>query len=300
MDGDIQSISNDLWRELVSAEDKSRNFVQHTADGGAIECRFVRREDRYFIAYLSSHTGCRQACRFCHLTATGQTMMTPVDLAGFEAQAARVLEYYDQALTAGEPAAERVNFNFMARGEALLNPTVLKDWPLLQARLCAIAAARGLKAIFNLSTILPLESAEADLTAIGGSGVAIYYSLYSLDPSFRRRWLPRAQDPIAGLARLAAWQQATGCDVAMHWALIDGENDGLEKARAIGAAVRAAGLRTKFNLVRYNPYSPSQGRESARVEEYFEVLAAELSSPESRIVPRVGFDVKASCGMFVG
>ena len=47
-----------------------------------------------------------------------------------------------------------------------------------------------------------------------------------------------------------------------------------------------------FNIVRYNPYSASQGVESSNLSEIQEVLKA-------KIISRVGKDVKASCGMFV-
>ena len=64
---------------------------------------------------------------------------------------------------------------------------------------------------FNISTIFPSDAAEVDLVeAFGGWPVTFFWSLYSLDPAFRRRWLPRAQDPVAVGGRLRAWQEATG------------------------------------------------------------------------------------------
>ena len=141
----------------------------------------------------------------------------------------------------------------------------------------------------------------SDLAAVfGGWPVTMFWSLYSLDPKFRKRWLPKAEAPPVIAARLRDWQEAGG-DLVLHWALIEGENDANETFSAIARFVRKERLRARLNLVRYNPHSDRVGREAGedRYEAALETIGAEMRVPGSRTVPRVGFDVKASCGMFV-
>lgn len=283
--------------------DLSANFLWLLGDGRALEARFVRRDDDYFIVYLSSHTGCNQACRFCHLTATRQVSFDAAQLEDFLVQARAVLAHYDEVVGRGaQPAAKRVHFNWMARGEPMLNPCLSKECVPLLAALRSEAQARGLAVQFNVSSIFPAEAALADLEVLAAQpDVQLFYSLYSMSPEFRKRWVPKGRAPAEVLPWLAQMQASHGTTVTLHWALIEGENDSESEAVALAAAVRASGVRAKFNLVRYNPYSPAQGREAPEeaLTRSFEAISQVVDASRSRVVPRVGFDVKASCGMFV-
>lgn len=286
------------WTRYPSTIDASVNFVCRTEDGGAFEARFVQRDPGYFITYLSSQTGCDQACRFCHLTQLGQTMRQQAGLPEFLEQAEQVIAHHD----ARPSPARKMHVNFMARGEPLLNPLLTRSFSALADPLTEMAAARGLEIRFNLSTIFPRETAGLDLAqSFKGYPVTFYWSLYSLEDRFRRRWLPKADSPEASLRRLLDWQTATGREVVIHHALIAGENDTIEQMQDIRDLVAGSGLRTRLNLVRYNSFGPRTGTEA---DETAYAAAAEILgniAPTSRakIVPRVGRDVAASCGMFM-
>jgi adenine C2-methylase RlmN of 23S rRNA A2503 and tRNA A37 len=155
---------------------------------------------------------------------------------------------------------------------------------------------------FNVSTIFPTDYNPAQLLDnFSGLPITFYYSLYSLKPEFRRRWLPRALRPDVVLDVLADWQNVTGREVVLHWAFIEGENDSKRDIDDIVSAIDSRGLKVRMNIVRYNPFSAGQGREASeeRINEIYGQISRRLSLPGSRIVPRVGFSVKASCGMFV-
>jgi adenine C2-methylase RlmN of 23S rRNA A2503 and tRNA A37 len=130
----------------------------------------------------------------------------------------------------------------------------------------------------------------------------IYLSLYSMDDAFRRRWLPKAMAPLAALEKLVDWQQQTRKIPVLHGALIENENDRDTDANAIADAVRRVGLRCDVNLVAYNSANERTGREPSReaVDAYAVTLQAAMPDDcRVRLVDRVGYDVKASCGMFV-
>ena len=286
---------------LSSKVDASVNHVVLAGDGGYYEARYVRRVPERWICYLSSHSGCDKACRFCHLTATRQTMMSPADLDGFLAQAARAFGSYDAACRDGVPAASKVHFNWMARGEPLENPTLLASPDELFGALGDMAASRRLSHAHKVSSILPAGFTGDLARILADSRSRIYYSLYSVNPAFRRRWMPKAMPAGEGLDLLADYQRRTGGTAVLHWAWIKGENDGEADVARLLEAVAVRGLRAKFNLVRYNPRSARHGAEpdEAALQALFDRVASGLGTPGSRIVPRVGVDVRASCGTFV-
>src|SRR5262249_44568002 len=159
----------------------SVNFVR-PADVGRIEARYVRRAEDYVVVYLSSQTGCRQACRMCHLTATSQTRLRDTSLDEILEQADCVLDHYRT-----QPPARSVHFNFMARGEPMLSEVILNDSGALFDALWRRADALGLLPRFLVSTILPEEHGERPLEDVFRRyHPEIYYSLYSMAPEFRR------------------------------------------------------------------------------------------------------------------
>jgi 23S rRNA (adenine2503-C2)-methyltransferase len=284
-----------MYVPAPSKLDASVNFIRD-ANVGRIEARYVRRTDDYVVVYLSSQTGCRQACRMCHLTATGQAKLRDVTRDEIVEQADRVFEHYRT-----QPRARSVHYNFMARGEPMLNRAILDDSGALFDTLWQRADALDLRPRFLVSTILPAETGDRPLDDIFRRyHPEIYYSLYSMAPEFRKRWLPKAQPAEVALDRLAAWQRATYKIVKIHYAFIAGENDSERDVHAVCDALEARGLYVHINIVRYNPPGPTHGEEPSEnvLERNMAIFSARLAKARVRVIPRVGFDVKASCGMF--
>ena len=284
---------------LESTIDESRNFVLVPEAGGMVEARYVRRCAEYFIVYVSSQTGCRKACRMCHLTQTGQVHANNLTIDEIVNQAIEVLSWYD-----GHAApAKVVHFNFMARGEPFANTHILEDGAALVSRLCAEAFRRHLIPRVKMSSIFPaeLDAVHGLAELFGGYNPDVYYSIYSVDPHFRRRWLPKAMAPDNALEMLRDYQLQTRKIPVLHFAFIEGENDSEDSVRSICAKVNKMRLRVDVNIVRYNPHSPRVGREPDEniIQRNAMIMERCLPGCRVKVVPRVGFDVKASCGMFV-
>jgi adenine C2-methylase RlmN of 23S rRNA A2503 and tRNA A37 len=235
--------------------------------------------------------------------------MTPATMSEYELQMKYVTDHYLSLLGNDKvPMLKKVHFNWMARGEPLLNPSLQRDWAWLSHECERVAFQVGIyETKLNISTIMP--NIDEPLLSFYGSKRAprIYYSLYSLDTNFRKRWLPKAMEPKKALEHLKEYQVrseewlGSQAEVILHWAFIEGQNDSKEDVDKIIDLVGESGLNTRFNLVRYNPYSPAQGREPAEevVLERFEQLSSAMKLSGSKIVPRVGRDIAASCGTFI-
>lgn len=282
---------------LKSVEDKSVNFIFNTGQ----EARYVRRTQETALVYLSSHNGCDKACRFCHLTQTKQTNFEEAWIFEFMDQAQKVLAHYMEEIADGiDKPAETIHYNWMARGEPLANAILIEKWKSARENLTGLARHVGVKKVkFKISTILPLL--KDDRWFSGPKLPEIYYSLYSVNPEFRKRWLPNAA-PLEYAAERLKYHTDNNGRLVLHWAFIKGENDSQKDVDNLIDFILANGLdNAKFNLVRYNPFSPDQGEESdeATLHKHFEYISSFMKMSGSRIVPRVGMDVSASCGTFV-
>lgn len=222
-------------------------------------------------------------------------------------QANLVLNHYIERRTIhNERAVNRVHFNWMARGDAMHSYSFRQGWERLSTGLQEMAEELGVTDVrFNISTIFPkdrgLENTEWFKQFDTTHKPTFFYSLYSMDDEFRRQWLPKAVEPSTMLDILRQWQELTGQEIVLHWALIKGQNDSEQQVAKILRAVEYHRIKARFNLVRYNPFTSLQGEESDPevITERFAEIEQSMKLAGSRIVPRVGFDVKASCGMFV-
>jgi 23S rRNA (adenine2503-C2)-methyltransferase len=287
-----------------SQDDNSVNFIDSSPESGHYESRYVRRGEDYFIVYLSVQSACNLGCRMCHLTATRQKKMIENSETSLLMQAQAVLNHYQELVKSGkEKPAKYMHFNFMARGE-VLNAPIFKDPETafsLLSNLRGLSETIGLNARFLLSTIMPNSfkghSLEETFKIIQPY---FYYSLYSTNDDFRKKWLPMAMNPNDALDKLTSWDSFSEHKIKIHYAFIEGENDAPKDIDNICNLLLSKGLKPDVNIVRYNPYSIEHGQEpnESIVQRNADIFRETLGS-NVKVIQRVGKDVKASCGMFI-
>lgn len=292
---------------MKSAIDRSVNWAIPKGKGH-LETRFVRRADEYIIAYVSSHNGCKMGCRMCYLTQQRQTSFSHTTKDEYTQQVSKVIDYYDQEVKEGkQPPAQRVNINFMARGEPLANKTIIHEYPLLFQEIEQRAKKSGLIPRMNISTIMPHVMRDHSLIDIIDGAAAhtqLYYSLYSVNQEFRKKWLPNSLPYPLALDKIKEYQEFSNQPITLHWAFIKGENDNYNDIVRLAQIVKTYELFGKFNIVRYNPPPGIAEKDEPDEEELENILLYlqdSMRDPDnkSKIVPRVGKDVYASCGMFI-
>jgi adenine C2-methylase RlmN of 23S rRNA A2503 and tRNA A37 len=236
----------------------------------------------------------------CWLTATGQTDLKDVTVAEYLEQAREVLDYY---ASVGIPA-ERVHFNFMARGEPFANPNFINNADKILRGLADLATYHGLKYKFLISTIFPKEFDAYELIDVFKDPSVrpeIYYSLYSTNRDFRRKWIPKAIEPSIALPLLGRWNRLTGKVPKIHYAFIDGENDSISDVKRCLDLIEQYNVPVNWNVVRYNPPVGHYSKEPVygHIDYLARYIRSRLPYAKVKIIPRVGTDVQASCGTFL-
>lgn len=271
--------------------DNSVNFVHKHSETEFLEARFVQRNDYYFTLYLSSFYGCNKGCKFCWLTSNKHLSNKEASVSDFLHQARYVFYYLKSSPT------PTMNYTFMARGEPLANTSILTNYRDVHGWLAHTARHYSAIPRFHISTIIPKEVKDLDLYDIfQGYDPTLYYSFYSVEKDFRKKWLPAAIDYDLALQKLKKYQYSSNKIVNIHFAFIKDENDSEQNVLGVCKAIKKHKLQTKWNIVRYNPNDSTV--ESPHIDRSIEIIKNTLDV-EVNLKKRVGFDVHASCGMFV-
>lgn len=274
-----------------SADSQTRKSLLRLEDGELIEAVLMLYDPRSdsrgrATVCLSTQAGCAMGCVFC---ATGQ--------AGFRRNLSTG-EIIAQAVTLArhlrdEEGRRLTNVVFMGMGEPLANyDATMRAVRTLNAREGFGIAARHIT-ISTVGLISGIRRLADERLQIG-----LAVSLHAPDDALRRRLIPTQRRPLSELlAAVREYIQKTGRRVTFEYVLIDGVNDSIDHARALGRLLR--GLLCHVNLIPVNPAGADVRRPPrARVLAFQrEVLAAGV---QCTVRVEKGVEIAAACGQLRG
>jgi 23S rRNA (adenine2503-C2)-methyltransferase len=270
--------------DLHSRDDTTHKILFRLADGQQIETVLMRYQDRYTTC-ISTQAGCAMGCVFC---ATGQM--------GF-----------DRHLSAGEIVEQVIWFGraLQKEGKSLTNIVVMgmgEPFHNYDATLAAVDRLTdpaglhfGARRI-TLSTVGLVPMIER--FAAEKRQVNLAVSLHAATDDLRSRMLPiNKKYPLAVLIPACRdYVEKTGRRITFEWALIQGQNDTPEQARALVRLLSHPRLNCHVNVIPLNPTRDYAGAASTRerVADFKRIL--ETGNIPCTVRVRRGIDINAGCG----
>jgi len=276
----------ELVRKLGS-EDTTQKFLFKLEDGSLVETVLIpaspalygEGSDRHTLC-ISSQVGCAYGCKFC---ASG--------LNGFSRNL-HAGEIVGQFLRVEELSGERINnVVFMGMGEPLANfDNFLRAVGILNASWGIGLGARHITV--STSGLAP------KIRELAGQPLQIRLavSLHGATDAVRDQIMPvNRKYPLAELLDACEEYCARKNQrITFEFILIEGINDSLEQATALGKIAR--GLDAKINCI---PYNPVEGlawkRPSLRRQDAF-MAALDRTGADATIRREKGGDIDAACG----
>ncbi len=266
--------------KTVKSSDGTIKTLSELSDGALIESVFMSYKHG-FSACLSTQVGCRMQCTFCASTLGGMVRhLTPA-------------EYMGQIYALQKMSGERIsNIVLMGSGEPLDNFDAT-------AQFLALATdERGLNLSarnITLSTcgLVPEIKRLADL----GYPITLAISLHNPFQEERKAIMPISKRyPIESLLEAVDYYvKTTGRRVTFEYALINGVNDSIEHAKALGALLKGKLVHVNLipiNAVSERAYLPS---EMTNIQKFKQVLS-ERYTVTTTIRRELGSDINAACG----
>jgi 23S rRNA (adenine2503-C2)-methyltransferase len=265
-----------------SADGRTKKLLTRLDDGRLIETVLMRYEKRRTLC-ISTQAGCAMGCVFC---ATGQ------------------MGFY-RNLTTGEIILPVMHFarELAGEGERITNIVMmgmgepLHNYDNTLAAVDRLTDSKG----FNLGARKITISTVGLVPAIRRYAderrqTPLAISLHAATDEERDKLIPvNKRWPIAQLMEACRYYIAeTGRRITFEWALIDGQNDTIDQARALGSLV--TGMLCHVNLIPLNPTRGYGGGPSSR--ERVAAFRDELSryGVSSTVRVRRGIDIQAGCG----
>lgn len=268
--------------EQYSSDGQTKKVLFQLPDGQYIETVLMRYEKRRTLC-ISTQAGCAMGCVFC---ATGQMgFFRNLTVSEIVAQ---VLFFANELAQTEEHVT---NIVMMGMGEPLHNyNNTLAALDRLTDETGFNLGARKI----TISTVGLVPAIRRYADEQRQTPLAI--SLHAATDAERDKLIPvNSRWPIDDLIEACHYYiEQTGRRLTFEWALISGENDTIEQARALGNLLH--GMLCHVNLIPLNPTSGYSGGPSSK--ERVDGFQAELSyyGVSSTVRVRRGIDIQAGCG----
>ena len=269
----------------TAAADGTRKWLLKVDGANAVEAVFIP-ETRRGTLCVSSQAGCVLDCAFCSTGKQGfNRNLSTAEIVGQLWLANNLLE--------GERPV--TNVVMMGMGEPLLNldnvipalKVMLDDHAYgLSRRRVTVSTAGVIPGIDRLRDECP---------------VALAVSLHAPNDALRDRLVPvNRKYPLAQLAAACKryLEKAPRDFITFEYVMLDGVNDADTHARELVAL--AASVRSKFNLIPFNPFPNSGFKRSSpeRIRRFAEVL--QRAGLTVTVRKTRGDDIAAACGQLAG
>lgn len=279
--------------DTESSDGFTRKYLLSLTDSARIETVLMRYTGRV-TACVSSQVGCAMGCVFCATGQMGYTRhLTPGEIVAQVLHVMRVVRAgASHIVSRGISRARLRNVVLMGMGEPLHN------YDAVMTALDILCDTHGPSLGADRITLSTLGVVPGILRlANENRPVSLAVSLHAATQAERAALVPAARKwPLAELIDACrTYSAVTGRKIFYEWTLIEGTNDSVDHARAIGNLLR--GLPAQVNLI---PLNPTIGYDGApthfdAAKRFQQILSHEFDMP-STVRQRRGIDIAAGCG----
>ncbi|HEU4353494.1 MAG TPA: 23S rRNA (adenine(2503)-C(2))-methyltransferase RlmN [Burkholderiales bacterium] len=267
------------------AADGTRKWLLKVDGANAVEAVFIPEARRGTLC-VSSQAGCVLDCAFCSTGKQGfNRNLTTAEIVGQLWLANRLLE--------GERPV--TNVVMMGMGEPLLNLDNVVPALRLMLEDNAYGLSRRRVTVSTAGVVPGIDRLREECP------VALAVSLHASNDALRDRLVPvnrkyPLRELIAACNRYL--EKAPRDFITFEYVMLEGVNDADDQARELIAL--AARVRSKFNLIPFNPFPNSGFRRSSpeRIRRFGEVLQRAGLTVTTRKTR--GDDIAAACGQLAG
>lgn len=270
--------SLEVVRKLESKSDNTVKFLYELMDGNHVETVLMQYEHGDSLC-VSTQVGCKMGCRFCASTIAGfKRSLEPSEI---------LLQLYEAERNTGRKVSSIV---LMGIGEPLDNfDNVMKFLNILSSENGTNMSLRHV----SLSTCGLVDKiydlAKLDL------GLTLSISLHATNDKKRSELMPiNNRYNISELMKACYdYFDTTGRRISFEYALIDGENDSFEDARALASLVKR--MPSHINIIPVNKIKERSFTSNRRSAQRFCRMLCDMGV-NATVRRTLGSDIDAACG----